>query len=58
MSELGKCEAQVVKVQTTADGGARITLDVGRDGAPLAARLLANKIDNNDHVQIIVQELD
>jgi hypothetical protein len=46
-------EAIINKVQTTADGGARITLDIGYDARHIAAQLLQKKIAGNDLISIV-----
>ena len=52
--ELGNCDAQIQKIQTTADGGCRITLDIGHDGHALSALLMQKKLRLEDFLHIVV----
>lgn len=49
---LGTAEAVINKVQTTADSGARITLDVGADASELIRELMSHKLSENGFVHV------
>ncbi len=56
MEELGSCSAQIYKLQTTIDGGARITLDVGCDARKLIKNLMDKKLSDSDAVFVAFVE--
>lgn len=45
-------EAIINKIQTTADGGARLTLDLGYESSEIIAQLLQNKLSGTDLIYI------
>lgn len=54
LKQLGQCDAQIQKVQTTADGGVRLTLDLGYDARELSAILMQKKLILEDFLHIVV----
>lgn len=50
--ELGACEALINKIQTTIDGGARITLDINPDNLELIKKLMDIKFSQNGLVYV------
>lgn len=47
-------EALIYKVQTLADGGARITLDLGYDEAELIKYLINKKMSGDELMQFVI----
>jgi hypothetical protein len=57
LDEIGVIDAIIQKVQTTADGGMRITLDSGMDSVEIFKKLIHNKMYNNGQVKVVfIQE--
>lgn len=55
-AELPVLDAIINKVQTTADGGARITLDLGYESSDVIKQLLVKKMSGNDMIKIVLVE--
>lgn len=47
MQEIGSCEAIINRIQTTIDGGVRLTLDLNSDDSELIKKLLDIKLMDN-----------
>lgn len=56
MKEIGSTHAIINKIQTTVDGGARITLDIGAESSVLVSKLLSNKLKCNESVFVAFVE--
>lgn len=52
MIELGSCEAIINKIQTTIDGGARVTLDLNSNDKELIKKLIDIKLENNQMIYV------
>jgi len=52
LNELGATEALINKIQTTVDGGARITLDINPDSIDLIKKLIDIKFSQNGLVYV------
>jgi hypothetical protein len=52
MTEIGSCTAIINKVQTTIDGGARITLDLNSHDKEIIKKLIDIKLDNNQIIYV------
>lgn len=50
--EIGACDALINKIQTTVDGGARITLDINPDNLDLIKKLFDIKFSQNGYVYV------
>lgn len=50
-------DALVNKIQTTIDGGCRITIDVGMEAQPIVSRLMENKMNGEDLVKVAFVEV-
>jgi hypothetical protein len=50
MIEIGSCEAIINKIQTTMDGGARITLDLNSQDKEVIKKLLDIKLMDNQTI--------
>ena len=50
--EIGSCNAVIHKIQTTLDGGARITLDIGAEATIVITKLLQNKLSGQELITI------
>jgi hypothetical protein len=50
MIEIGSCEAIINKIQTTIDGGARITLDLNSQDKEVIKKLLDIKLMDNQTI--------
>lgn len=50
MNELGSCEAIINKIQTTIDGGARVTLDLNSNDKELIKRLIDIKLEGSQTI--------
>lgn len=50
MNELGSCEAIINKIQTTIDGGARVTLDLNSNDRELIKRLIDIKLEGSQTI--------
>jgi hypothetical protein len=52
IEEIGACEAIINKVQTTIDGGARITLDIDPSAHQVIEELFRLKMQNNSLIKV------
>jgi hypothetical protein len=52
MTEIGSCEATINKIQTTIDGGARITLDLNSQDKEVIKKLLDIKLMDNQIIYV------
>jgi hypothetical protein len=52
MTEIGSCTAIINKVQTTVDGGARITLDLNSNDKEIIKKLIDIKLENNQIIYV------
>jgi len=53
---LGACNALIYKIQTTVDGGARITLDLNPEDSELLSNLLNKKMRGEPMVYVAFVE--
>lgn len=53
---IGEGQAEIFKVQTTLDGGARITINLGHESSDLVASLMAHKMRTNKLVRVVFIE--
>lgn len=52
MEEIGACTAVINKVQTTIDGGFRITLDLESSATFIATQLLEKKLQGQELLEV------
>ena len=55
---IGASVATIYKIQTTIDGGARLTLDLPVDSVGLMSSLLKRKLENDELVMVAFVEVD
>jgi len=56
-SSIGAAEAQIYKIQTLIDGGARVTLDLGYNDETLLTKLIQKKMRGDDLVCVAFVEV-
>jgi hypothetical protein len=50
--EVGSCVAIINKIQTTQDGGARLTLDICSEDAEIISKLMKLKLENKELITL------
>lgn len=58
MNEIGCIIATINKIQTTIDGGARLTLDVGQDSSDVIQKLIKIKMSKESVLQVGLIEME
>lgn len=58
MTQLGAAQAIINKIQTTADGGARVTLDLNAQDYRIIQRLVELKLSGRELVGIAFAEIE
>jgi len=54
--EINPIEAQIFKISTMPDGGARLTLDLGTQDSEIIAELLKAKMNGYDLIKFVLLE--
>ena len=52
MEEIGSVNAIIHKIQSTADGGIRLTLDIGAESGEIGAKLLKLKAQGREYISV------
>ena len=58
LKEIGTTQALINKLQTTVDGGARITLDLSASESEVIKNLMVNKLSGKDLCYVVFLEAE